>query len=131
MIGDHFVEVGKRTDTSIALETTLRQWLYEQSEDNRRMFVNTLFSLLESTGRTTIGEIKGDLPGSLASMWKMLETMQKEQRETIWNMIAQFFAAGSDTLLQETQKTLLSRLGNIQLPQLLRRSADPKPEEQV
>ena len=129
VMGDHFVEVGKRTDASMALETTLRQWLCEQSEDNRRSFVNTLFGLLESTGRATLGEIKGDLPGSLASMWKMLETMEKEQRELIWNMITQFFAAGSDTLLQETRKALLTKLGNIQLPQLLRRTPDPEPEE--
>ena len=134
VLGDRFVEVAKRTDASMALENTLRQWLYEQSEDDRRMFVNTLFGLLESTGRSTIGEIKSDLPGSLASMWKMLETMQKDQRETLWNMIAQFFAAGSDTLLQETRKTLLSRLGNIQLPQLPqlpKRAPEPKPEESV
>ena len=131
VMGDHFVEIEKRSDASMVLETTLRQWLYEQSENNRRMFVNTLFGLLESTGRATIGEIKGDLPSSLASMWKMLESMEKEKRELIWNMITQFFAAGSDTLLQETRKTLVSKLDNIQLPQLLKRSADLKPEKSV
>ena len=78
--------------------------------------MNTLFGLLESTGRTTFGEIKSDLPGSLASMWKMLETMKKEQREVVWNMIMQFIAAGGDTILQEMRKFLLGKLGNFSLP---------------
>ncbi len=126
VLGDHFVETEKRTDSSIMLESTLHQWLSEQSEENRRLFVNTLFSLLESTGKATIGEIKGDLPGSLISMRRMLDTMPKEQRDTIWNMITQFFATGSDTLLQETKKSLLSRLETFSLSKLGLR---PDPEE--
>lgn len=116
VLGNRFVEVDRRSDSSMALETTLHQWLAEQSESKRRTFVNTLFGLLESTGRTTFGEIKSDLPGSLASMWKMLETMKKEQREVVWNMIMQFIAAGGDTILQEMRKFLLGKLGNFSLP---------------
>lgn len=116
VLGNHFVEVDRRSDSSMALESTLHQWLAEQSEEKRRTFVNTLFGLLESTGRTTFGEIKSDLPGSLASMWKMLETMKKEQREVVWNMIMQFIAAGGDTILQEMRKILLGKLGNFSLP---------------
>ena len=116
VLGNHFVEVDRRSDSSMALESTLHQWLAEQSEEKRRTFVNTLFGLLESTGRTTFGEIKSDLPGSLASMWKMLETMKKEQREVVWNMIMQFIAAGGDTILQEMRKFLLGKLGNFSLP---------------
>lgn len=126
VLGDHFVEADKRSGGSIVLETTLHQWLAEQSEVNRRTFVNTLFGLLESTGRSTIGEIKEDLLPSMAAMWKMMEAIPKTRRDTIWNMIAQFFAAGSDTLLQETRKTLLSRLETIQIP---KSGADFKPEE--
>ena len=126
VLGTRFVETEKRTEGSVVLESTLHQWLSEQSEENRRMFVNTLFGLLESTGKATIGEIKGDMLGSLLSMKKMLETMQKEQRDTIWNMLVQFFMAGSDTLLQGTKKALLSRLETIQLPKL---PINPAPEE--
>ena len=126
VLGNRFVEAQKRSDSSVALESTLHQWLAEQSDIKRRTFVNTLFGLLESTGRATIGEIKGDLLGSLSSMWKMLESMPKEQREITWNMITQFIAAGSDTILQEIRKTLVSRIESIQLPKV---GAEPKPEE--
>ena len=126
VLGNRFVEVDRRSDSSIALEMTLHQWLEEQNESNRRTFVNTMFGLLESTGRSTIGEIKGDLPGSLATMWKMLETMNKEQRELVWNMIMQFFAAGGDTILQEMRKLMLNKLANLSLPKI---GNEPKPEE--
>ena len=120
------MEAQKRSDSSVALESTLHQWLAEQSDIKRRTFVNTLFGLLESTGRATIGEIKGDLLGSLSSMWKMLESMPKEQREITWNMITQFIAAGSDTILQEIRKTLVSRIESIQLPKV---GTEPQSEE--
>lgn len=126
VLGNRFVEAQKRSDSSVALESTLHQWLAEQSDVKRRTFVNTLFGLLESTGRATIGEIKGDLLGSLSSMWKMLESMPKEQREITWNMITQFIAAGSDTILQEIRKTLVSRIGSIQLPKV---GTEPQSEE--
>ena len=125
VLGNHFVEADGRSGGSLALESTLHQWLADQSEKRRQTFVNTLFSLLESTGRSTIGEIKGDLLASAASMWKMLESIPKEQRETISNMILQLLAAGGDALLQETKKTLMSRLENIQLP---KPGIEPKPE---
>ncbi len=127
VLGTHFVEAEKRSDASLFAETTLHQWLGEQSEENRRTFVNTLFGLLESTGHATLGEIKSDIPGALASMWKMLETMPKEERETTWNMIAQLFMTGSDNIIQETRKSLLSRLGAFALPKL---GNDPKPESE-
>ena len=126
VLGNRFVEVDRRSDSSMALEMTLHQWLEEQNESNRRTFVNTMFGLLESTGRSTIGEIKGDLPGSLATMWKMLETMNKEQRELVWNMIMQFLAAGGDTILQEMRKLMLNKLANLSLPKI---GNEPKPEE--
>lgn len=126
VLGNRFVEAQKRSDSSVALESTLHQWLAEQSDVKRRTFVNTLFGLLESTGRATIGEIKGDLLGSLSSMWKMLESMPKEQREITWNMITQFIAAGSDTILQEIRKTLVSRIESIQLPKV---GTEPQSEE--
>ena len=126
VLGNHFVEADSRSGGSVVLESTLHQWLAEQSEEKRRTFVNTLFGLLESTGRATIGEIRRDMPGSLSSMWKMLESMPKEHRETVWNMMSQFIAAGSDTILQEIRKALVSKIGNIQLPKT---GNDPKPEE--
>ena len=126
VLGNHFVEADSRSGGSVVLESTLHQWLAEQSEEKRRTFVNTLFGLLESTGRATIGEIRGDMPGSLSSMWKMLESMPKEHRETVWNMMSQFIAAGSDTILQEIRKALVSKIGNIQLPKA---GAAPQPEK--
>ncbi|MBR5110195.1 MAG: DUF2974 domain-containing protein [Clostridia bacterium] len=118
VLGPRFVEADKRSDSSIFVETTLHQWLSAQSEENRRVFVNTLFGLLESTGRETLSQIKSDLPASVASMWKMLESISKEQRETTWSMIAQLFTTSSDTLLQELRKAILARLGTVALPKI-------------
>ncbi|MBR3019021.1 MAG: DUF2974 domain-containing protein [Clostridia bacterium] len=128
VLGTHFVEVDKRGDSSLFIETTLHKWLEAQSPKKRRMFVNTLFGLLESTGQSTISQIKNDLPSSLSSMWDMLESMPKKQRETTWNMITQLFTVGSDALLQETKKAILSKLESMTLPQF---GEESEPEDKA
>ena len=116
VLGPRFVEVNQRAEISLVVETTLHQWLADQSDENRRTFVNTLFGLLESTGRSTLDQIKQDMVGSLASMKKMLESMPREQRETTWNMLLQLLQAGGNAVLQETKKGLLSFLETLTAP---------------
>ena len=125
VLGTRFVEANKRSDSSVFIETTLHKWLESQNDKKRRLFVNTLFGLLESTGQSTITQIKNDFPSALSSMWDMLESMPKKQRETTWEMIGQLFSVGSDTLLQETKKIILAKLESVSLPRL---GEDTKPE---
>ncbi len=112
VLGTRFVEVKKRSELSVFLETTVRQWLSEQAVETRRTFVNTLFSLLASTGHENISEIKNDIPAALSRMKKMLDTMPREQRDKSWNMLIQLFSKGAGNLLQETRKGLMAVLEN-------------------
>lgn len=115
VMGSRFVEAEKRSDSSLFLETTVGQWLREQSMETRRIFVTTLFGLLESTGHDTISDIRGDLPNALANMWKMLEAMPKEQRDVSWNMLTELISIGSgralESMAQETRKGFTAWLG--------------------
>ena len=113
VLGTHFVEVGKRSEGSLFLENTVRQWLGEQTEENRRTFVSTLFGMLEATGHETLSGIKSDLPAALANMKKMLDSIPKEQRETSWNMLVQFFTLGGGNVIQETKKSIKAILDSL------------------
>ena len=116
VLGPRFVEVGKRSDISVLTETTLRQWLGSIGDEDRKLFVNSLFSLFESTGADTFSQIKQDIVGSIVSMKKMLDTMPKEQRDAVWGIIMRLVKTGSDNMLQETRKAFLSRLEAITAP---------------
>ena len=113
VLGKRFVEAEKRSELSLLTETTLRQWLQGQSEENRKLFVNSLFDALEATGADTITQIKQDIVGSLVSMKKMMGTMPKEQREAVWGSLVQLIKTGGGNVMQETRKALLSRLESV------------------
>ena len=110
VLGPRFVEAEKRSDSSRMIEATLRQWLATQNEEDRKLFVNTMFTLFEATGADTFSQIKQDMTHSLGSMKKMLDAMPKEQREAVWGSIVRLLKTGGDNVMQETKKALLSKL---------------------
>ena len=110
VLGPRFVEAPKRSESSLLMETTLREWLSAIGEEDRRQFVNSLFSLLESTGADTLSQIRQEKMRALANMAKMLDTMGKEQREAIWNPLLRLFKTGGGNVVQDAKRTLMSRL---------------------
>ena len=110
VLGPRFVEAEGRSESSLLIETTLRQWLGGLDEEARRTFVNTLFGLFEATGANTFTQIKQEKMQSLSSMKKMLDTMPKEQREKVWNTLMQLIKTGGDNMMQDAKRAILSRL---------------------
>lgn len=106
VLGPRFVEVDKRSDGSYLTENTLKEWLGGMNGDDRRLFVGTLFGLLEATGAETIPQIKQDVVGALNSMRKMLETIPKEDRDAVWAIVTKLLKMGGENVWQEAKKGL-------------------------
>ena len=106
VLGPRFVEVEKRSDGSYLTENTLKEWLRGMNDGDRRLFVGTLFGLLEATGAETIPQIKQDMVGALSSMKKMLDTIPKEDRDAVWAIIAKLLKTGGENVWQEAKKGL-------------------------
>ncbi len=106
VLGPRFVEVEKRSDGSYLTENTLKEWLGGMNGDDRRLFVGTLFGLLEATGAETIPQIKQDVVGALNSMRKMLETIPKEDRDAVWAIVTKLLKMGGENVWQEAKKGL-------------------------
>ena len=115
VLGTKFVEAPKRSDASILIENTLKQWLTGKNEKDRRLFVQSLFSLVESTGAYTVDQIMRDKRRSLASMRKMLASMPREQREKVWNMLAELLVTGGGNVIQDAKRGLMTRLEAISM----------------
>ena len=110
VLGSGFVEAEKRSESSFFIETTLREWLGTLNEEDRKVFVNSLFSLFEATGASTFTQIKQDMTHSLSNMKKMLDAMPKEQREAMWGSLSKLLKTGGGNAVQETKKALLAKL---------------------
>ncbi|MBQ6256241.1 MAG: DUF2974 domain-containing protein, partial [Clostridia bacterium] len=106
VLGPRFVEADKRSDSSYLTETTLKEWLGGMNDDDRRLFVGTLFGLLEATGAETIPQIKQDMVGALSNMKKMLDKTPKEDRDAVWAIIARLLKMGGENVWQEAKKGL-------------------------
>ena len=106
VLGPRFVEVDKRSDGSYLTENTLKEWLGGMNGNDRRLFVGTLFGLLEATGAETIPQIKQDVVGALNSMRKMLETIPKEDRDAVWAIVTKLLKMGGENVWQEAKKGL-------------------------
>ena len=113
VLGPSFVEAEKRSENSILIEQTMRQWLSGKSDEERRLFVNSLFSLFEATGKETFAEILQEKGKSLSSMYKMLETMPKEQRVAVWGMLNGLVITGSENLYQNAKRGVRQLLENV------------------
>ncbi len=113
VLGPKFEEAEKRSDSSYVVETTLRQWLQSLSENDRRMFVNTLFGVLQATGADTITQIKRDLVGALSNMKKMLDRIPKEDRDVMWSIVTRLLKMGGENAWQETKKELNAVLESV------------------
>ena len=113
VLGPRFVEAEKRSEGSYLTETTLRQWLRGMNENDRRLFVGTLFGLLEATGAQTIPQLKQDMVGALANMKKMMDTIPKEDRDALWAIIAKLLKTSGENVWQEAKKGMNALLESV------------------
>lgn len=123
VLGPRFVEVEKRSESSLLTEGILREWLYGIREEDRRLFVNTLFGLLESSGVETISQLRTEKTRALTNI--LLSSMDKERREAVWGPLLQLFKTGGGSVVHDARRTLKDRLEALGITVTL----DKKPEE--
>lgn len=125
VLGPKFVEAEKRSENSVLIEQIMRQWLSGKTEEERRLFVNTLFSLFEATGKDTFVEMMQEKAKSLSSMYKMLETMPKEQRTAVLGMLNGLVVTGSESLYQNTKRSVVQLLENVTAREREKKQEEP------
>ena len=114
--GPRFLEAEKRTEPSLLLEATMGQWLDGRSGEEKRLFVDALFAMLEATGADTFSQMKKEKGKAVSSMWKILEAMPRETREAVWGMLAQLVKTGSGNVMQDARRGFSGILGTLTSP---------------
>ena len=70
-------------------------WLSKIDDDSREAFVNTLFSLLESTGMDTFGEMKAKKIKTAERLVSSLRVMPKEKQKQLMDTLEELLQSGT------------------------------------
>lgn len=78
--GGHFIEAEERDPDSILFDRTMNTWIDGESEENRQLFIDTLFGMFMDSGVQTLSEITNNKMQSTRIVWNALRSMPKESR---------------------------------------------------
>lgn len=80
----------KLTNASEIMNITVTTWLDNTTDEQRKIFFDTIFELLYSTEANTFGEISNNLSKSLAAIHKKYSQISKEDKQMITNVVKIF-----------------------------------------
>ena len=80
--------------TAVVVRDTLHEWLQNSTPEQRAAFVDTLFSMVESTKATRISDLSGEKLKSLVTMVGSRKEVDPETRRVFNRLIAQAVTLG-------------------------------------
>lgn len=79
VIRNHFIEVEERSANSILADKTIRGWLKDLSLEDREVFVQTIFEVLESSGAACVSEFNRSIIANVPKIVMKLSSLPKEK----------------------------------------------------
>lgn len=116
LVGNHFVEVEGRDSMSILADKTIRGWLSGLSLDDRKVFINTVFDVLDSSGATCVSEFNASLITNLPKIIKALGGLSKEQSDNMKKVIfdlAKSYVGESTESMKESIYKVMDEMKNM------------------
>ena len=99
VLGTDFIAVTELDVSSQLVDQTVHAWLSQVDKDKRRVFVNTIFDLLEATGANTVKELLKDVPGRATAILKALTKVDFETAWMIMTLWGQFVSIGASNVI--------------------------------
>ncbi len=99
VIGNHFVYADKRNPSSVFVDNTLREWIAGASLDERKEFVDAMFSIVENTGAREFSEIPEKITRSgFRTLTKT--SLTARQKKVITRLLSNLFSTGGSQLYE-------------------------------
>ena len=99
LAGPRFEELGDVDAGSQLIDETLHQWLRQAPPEQRKVFVDTLFTLLEASGAATLNDLSADRLRSALAILSATREVDAETGRMIGRMISSFVTIGMGNLL--------------------------------
>ena len=108
VLGTDFVAVTELDVSSQLVDQTVHAWLSRISPEKRKVFINTIFDLLEATGANTVKELFKDAPGHLPDILKALQKVDFETAKMIITLWGQFVQISATNIIELVRQRLTS-----------------------
>ena len=95
-----FEEMESIDSTAILMRDTLHDWLDNSTAEQRGLFVETLFRMVESTKATKLSDISGDKLRSLQNMLNSRKEVDQETRRVFTRLLAQAVTLGVGNMVK-------------------------------
>ncbi len=106
--------------SSQLVDQTVHAWLSKVSREERRVFVDTVFDILESAGASTVKELLRDVPDRVPAILKALSRVDAQTGKMILSLMGQFVSIGANNIIELVRQ----RLGSPDEPRATQGDAD-------
>lgn len=114
VLGNRFVKTDNIKESSIMLDQTLKHWIYGMETEERKEFVDTLFSVLGATGAMTLDELQQQKLVLVNEMTKALSELPQEKRQAFINVLFRFISSGGESLANKAYASGENFANNVQ-----------------
>ena len=98
ILGPKFVTVDKVSDTSRMIDDILKNWLKETSNEERAVFVDTLYKILETTQARSLDDLNAE-KGRIANVvLKEISGLSKETKNMLGKTLGALFKEGNQVI---------------------------------
>lgn len=87
------------SQASVFMDNTISIWINSLSDENKRIFINTIFDFLENSGAKTLNDIADKKWEVYNSVLKAMTQMNNEKKLEIGFTIKKFFDASRDAII--------------------------------
>ena len=107
LVGRRFLEVEQVDRASQVVDLTVHEWLKQLSREERQLFVDTLFSLLESGNASNVNGLLSDLPAILDATRRLNHTTVLTMAQMIGRLVKIGAGNVKDMIASQAQQALL------------------------
>ena len=87
VLKNEMIKSDRNTENSEDINKTITDWLTTTTNEQRQIFIDSLFELFFSTEESTFGDISKNLGTSIPKILNKYKTISSEDKETIANMV--------------------------------------------
>ncbi len=113
VIGNSFIYLDGLSQSSVFLDKTLKAWVDDLSEEDRREFAENLYEILSFDGAKTLTDLSASKLKSAVGMLDTIHNLDKDSKEmlkrTIYMLIKEALEVGKATPLNTPLKKVISR----------------------
>ena len=107
VLGTGFIAVTELDVSSQLVDQTVHAWLSQVSKEQRKVFVDTIFDILEATGANTVKELLKDVPGRLPAVLKALQKVDFETAKMVVTLWGQFVTIGASNIIGHVRQSVM------------------------